>query len=67
MCYSGESLRLGYADKLYGDYTSVEDVIDTAQHIPSLGKSRAIVSLGRGLCSFLFPDREIYRGRDTYC
>ena len=43
--YSGESLRLGYADKLYGDYVSVEDVIDTAQHIPSLGKSRAIVSL----------------------
>ena len=20
-----------------------------------------------GLCSFLFPDREIYRGRDAYC
>ena len=37
---------MGYADKLYGDYASVEDVIDTAQHIPSLGKSRAIVSLG---------------------
>ena len=44
--YSGESLILGYADKLYGDYASVADVIDTAQHIPSLGKSRAIVSLG---------------------
>ena len=25
--YSGESLRFGYADKLYGDYASVEDVI----------------------------------------
>ena len=37
---------MGYADKLYGDYASVEDVIDTVQHIPSLGKSRAIVSLG---------------------
>ena len=36
---------MGYADKLYGDYASVEDVIDTAQHIPLLGKSRAIVSL----------------------
>ena len=43
--YSGESLRLGYADKLYRDYASVEDVIDTAQHIPSLGKSQMIVSL----------------------
>ena len=36
---------MGNADKLYGDYASVEDIIDTAQHIPSLGKSRAIVSL----------------------
>ena len=36
---------MGYAGKLYGDYASVEDVIDTAQHIPSLGKSQMIVSL----------------------
>ena len=34
---------MGYADEVYGDYASVEDVIDTAQHIPW---SRAIVSLG---------------------
>ena len=34
---------MGYADELYGDYASVADVIDTAQHI---GKSRAIFSLG---------------------
>ena len=34
-----------------------------------LGKSRTFVFsfLGRGLCSFLFPDREICRGRDAHC
>ena len=30
---------------MYGDYGSVADVIDTAQHIPSLGKSQTTISL----------------------
>ena len=43
---------------------------DRAQHIPpsappTCKESRGFY-FGHGLCSFLFPDREIYRGRDTY-
>ena len=51
-----------------GDYWSVAEVIDTHSSAPPTWKKLCDRFFGCGLCSFLFPDREIYRGRlDAYC
>ena len=41
-------------------------LIDTHSSAPPTWKESHCF-FGRGLRSFLFPDKEIYRGRDSYC
>ena len=48
------------------EYRSVAEVIDTHFSAPPTWKESHCF-FGCGLCSFLFPDRDIYRGRDAYC